>query len=544
MRKYQQNLILDMLKLCKCKHDIITHLPCQNSDDILDNLAICKNYAEQSIEFIEKIQGKGTRAVCLLKKYCTMLCQMRTGGMVKDLNSQLIRISNCVKNELKPDRLEIAFFPYKASMADSLETIYLTAKEDPQCDAYWIPIPYFDKTIYGTLGKRHYEGTEYPDYFEVTDWQAYNVEMRHPDVVFIVNPYDDINRVTTVHPDYYSKALKANTDLLVYVDYGIPYWMAKNAESYVTNNNVSILPGQMNCDLYATYSNETAEVFRVALLRSNKTKGLYNRKIVCEKVVPLGSPKFDRIFNTRKEECKIPDNWRTMIGDKKVLLYNTSLAELLQNSEAFFDELNCVIGVVRKEKNIVLWWRPHPLTKAAISCMRPHLAAKYEDIIEAFKNDSWGIYDETSDLHRSIAWSDGCLTTESSLMFLYLATGKPFTVMSLKKRLKNPNCDQERYFTNPLKRRIQNMKAGKGAVVGNWKCCVWWDNFLQEDILRNVHYDNFLERFIHYILNMESYPEAEEYRQLQLQIFRDFVINSDGTAGTKIYQYCKERLLR
>jgi hypothetical protein len=48
-----------------------------------------------------------------------------------------------VKTELKPNQIEVAFLSYKASMSDCIETIYLAAKADPMCDAYWIPIPYY-----------------------------------------------------------------------------------------------------------------------------------------------------------------------------------------------------------------------------------------------------------------------------------------------------------------------------------------------------------------------------------------------------------------
>lgn len=35
------------------------------------------------------------------------------------------------------------FFPYKASMWDSLESVYLVAKEDSDCDVYCVPISYY-----------------------------------------------------------------------------------------------------------------------------------------------------------------------------------------------------------------------------------------------------------------------------------------------------------------------------------------------------------------------------------------------------------------
>lgn len=67
---------------------------------------------------------------------------------------------------------EIAFFPYKASMRDALESIYLTAKEAPDCDAYCVTIPYYNKMPDGRLGVMHYEVGDYLNYIEITDWQT------------------------------------------------------------------------------------------------------------------------------------------------------------------------------------------------------------------------------------------------------------------------------------------------------------------------------------------------------------------------------------
>lgn len=545
MRKYQQELILEMLELCKCEQNKIKNIPSQNFGEIVDCLIICKEYAAQMIEFIEKMFGEGSKTVVMLEEYCNLIHQMNSEMNINDelLHMQINKVCSSVLMELKPDKIEIAFFPYKVSMADSLESIYLAAKADPQCDAYWIPIPYYDRKSDGSLGQMHYEGTEYSDDLEVTDWRSYDVEMQHPDIVFIHNPYDKFNLVTTVHPNYYSGILSKQSDFLVYLDYGLPYWVPLHPASSVKAEDIKLLPFQINCDLYVTYSHETAECCRLALLLSEATKNLYNQNLICEKVVPLGSPKFDNIINKGKENYKLPDNWKTVIANKKVLLYCTSIADILQNTEKFLNEVATVIRILSLQNDIVLWWRPHPLTSSTFRSMRLQYQAEYERIVNDFKCKGWGIFDDTADLHRSIAWSDACLTTESSLMFLYLASGKPFSVSSIHKRLANPIVDNGKTFAEPLKRRLENMRTAKGANVGDWNCCIWWDNFLEEDVLNNIHYENFLDRFIHFIVHTDEYPEAEEYKRLQLQMFRDFVVNPDGTAGHKIYEYCKNKTI-
>lgn len=51
-------------------------------------------------------------------------------------------------------RVKVAFFPYKASMWDSLESIYLAAAKDPACDVSVVPIPYY--TLSENGAESHY----------------------------------------------------------------------------------------------------------------------------------------------------------------------------------------------------------------------------------------------------------------------------------------------------------------------------------------------------------------------------------------------------
>ena len=69
------------------------------------------------------------------------------------------------------------------------------------------------------MGQHHYEGKEFPSYVPITSYSDYDLEKRRPDVIYIHNPYDDRNFVTSVDSAYYSSELKKYTDLLVYIPY-------------------------------------------------------------------------------------------------------------------------------------------------------------------------------------------------------------------------------------------------------------------------------------------------------------------------------------
>ncbi|MDR2452093.1 MAG: hypothetical protein LBE85_10115, partial [Candidatus Accumulibacter sp.] len=194
MRKHQQRQILELIQTLK--EALAVKLYAKSQDCVL-----------RIGEFIECIEGgnRGVQTIALLREYRELLRKADNGEIGEEpLLAHLMEIENSVGSELKPNRIEIAFLSYNASMADSIESIYLAARADPNCDAYWIPIPYFERQADGSLGQMHYEGADcYGGNIECTDWREYDVEARHPDVIFTFAPYDSGNYVTSVHPAFY-----------------------------------------------------------------------------------------------------------------------------------------------------------------------------------------------------------------------------------------------------------------------------------------------------------------------------------------------------
>ena len=71
----------------------------------------------------------------------------------------------------------------------------------------------------------------------VVRYEEYDFEKRRPDMIFIHNPYDEYNYVTSVHPFFYSQSLKQFTDLLVY----IPYYSTSGVEERRTSTMLFLL---------------------------------------------------------------------------------------------------------------------------------------------------------------------------------------------------------------------------------------------------------------------------------------------------------------
>ena len=439
MRKTQKTQIENFLHLLSRAHEEIKKAIASNKKDTaLDLLSQCQDGAIQIGETIENLEGENFTTIPLLENYCEVLYQIyenicsnqsiNPNKSYKALQKSLNPIKNSVKNEIKV-QIEAVFLPYKASMWDSLESIWQAADEDPDCDAYVIPIPYYDKNPDGSFKEMHYEGDLYPDYVPITDYQAYDFQERCPDMIFIHNPYDECNYVTSVHPFFYSKNLKQFTEKLVYVPYFVLDEIDPENQSAIEGmKHFCTVPGVIYADKVIVQSEDMRQIY-VNVLTEYAKGSQANRKYWEDKILGLGSPKIDKVLSTRKEDIEIPEEWRRVIEKadgsfKKVIFYNTSVTAFLEHEEQYLKKMEDVFKVFKEAKEeIALLWRPHPLMKATIESMRPELWEEYQGLVAEYKKKGWGIYDDTADLDRAIAVCDGYYGDPSSVVKLCQEAG-------------------------------------------------------------------------------------------------------------------------
>lgn len=388
---------------------------------VMDILIQCQEAAQQIGGYLETLNNSAL--IPLLEEYCENLYLMsqytedhaRYMRLSKLIGKQLASLRKKLCEELPDGKWEIVFLPYKASMWDSLESVWEAAAQDEQCDVYVVPIPYFDKNPDGTLGQMHYEGDCYPKNVPVTAWRTYNFAKRRPDIVYIHNPYDQYNYVTSVHPNFYAAELKQYTDMLVY----IPYFVSTD---HHVGEHFCTLPGVFYADRVIVEDDEIRNIYR------KNCGGVFGKTE--DKFLALGSPKFDKVISTKREDVSVPLEWKPFLyredgSRKKVVFYNTTVDALLKNGE-YVEKIKSVLGIFYEYRDeVTLLWRPHPLNLATMRAMRPKNLMEYQKTVEEYKAAGYGIYDDTSDLHRAIALSDIYYGDWSSVVSLYEKTGKP-----------------------------------------------------------------------------------------------------------------------
>ena len=527
MRKYVKNEIIQIVEqLNKANELIYEQINIIERNELITLLMECQESAVVIGRRIEQDAGEGTRAVNLLEEYCESLYQIsmildnnqKIQELIQKISICLNRVIDSIKNDLLNTK-EIVFLPYKASMWDSFESIWKAATEDKTCEVYVVPIPYFDKNSEGTFNEMNYEGDKYPEYVPITHYNDYQFETRCPDAIFIHNPYDEWNRVTSVHPFFYSKNLKRFTNQLVY----IPYFITPD----VLPEGFCVTPGCINADRIIVQSEEVKENYILAFKKIGETtKQNVFFEDISQKIIALGSPKLEKAYKCEQEKFRLPNTWKKIIqrpdGTKKtIIFYNTSLSVILQNDESYLQKLNQVIEQFSRNKEIVLWWRPHPLSESTIKALRPELFQEYNKIVDNYKKENWGIYDDSPDLYRAIAWCDAYYGDRSSVTMLFTAAQKPVMIQLVKKyTLAFENIvkvNKDYWFTSIGYNALFKLEEGenKAEFIG----CFNKEKDLERLYLDIVHYQNKLF-FVPFKADSIAvyFIDTKEFRYIQIEL--------------------------
>ena len=107
------------------------------------------------------------------------------------------------------------------------------------------------------------------------------------------------------------------------------------------------------------------------------------------------------------------------------------MAALLNTKEQMIIKIKDVLKVFKENSGeIALLFRPHPLMRETIKAMREELLEEYDEIISTYRQENWGIYDDTPDIDRAIILSDAYYGTNSSVVPMYKVAKKPIMIQN------------------------------------------------------------------------------------------------------------------
>lgn len=330
----------------------------------------------------------------------------------------------------------VLFLPYKYSMWDCLESIFEAAKEDEDCEAYVMPIPYYDKDQEGNFTEIHDESESYPDDVGIISWRDNQIDEIDPDIIFIHNPYDGNNLLTSIHPDYYTNKLVRKDRVIIYVPYHVFY---KDNEGSPIPVGVS----EFYADHVIAQSEWHKRQFEIVLDNYKKSDEGLNELIASfdngNKFVALGNPKYDKARSLSKSNYPLNDDWKKVLFDssenrKFTMLLDTTIRIILLKKESILNKVNEIIDFFEKHDDFALIWRPHPLIEPTLRDMCPELIPTYVKLVDRCKNLNNCIFDDTNDMHTAMAWSDAFMGKNGSMIELYRVTKKPSIMLEVDEK--------------------------------------------------------------------------------------------------------------
>ncbi len=412
MRQFVKNQILPILDSMFELHQVIIGIDSIEQKKVF--IQDCQEAGRAIKEVIDENTTDATKTTLAYENYVQALGVCEEKESLDDVDLKVLNVyPDFLKNliETTPTTYHVVFLPYKAAMWDSLESIWKAAQADKNCVAHVIAIPFFEYNSKNESWEARYEGDLFPADVPVTHYQQYSIEMMQPDIVYIHNPYDNRNRITSVHPDYYSEKLKQNVGRLIYVPY------------YVTSG---FFPTEhLGLSAYDHVDN--------IVVQSEHVRSKFIATPYYEKVVVFGSPKLDHIINACRKKTSIPKAWEPMLKGRKAIMLNTSITSFLTDGEIYINKLLQLFKHVQKLNSLCLIWRPHPLLEGTVRSMRPELTHRYEELVNYFVSNNVGVYDTSPHLSRTIALSEGYIGEEgTSVINLFEVVGKPvFTLDSI-----------------------------------------------------------------------------------------------------------------
>lgn len=442
-----------------------------------DKIQLLRDCQQAAIAIGNTVENEGgADVVPVLEQYCEELYKL---SQKEDLSIKnvmaLDKMTNQVRSSIKdiPETYHVVFFPYKAAMWDSLESIWKECNEDETCECCVVPIPYFQFDIEKQKWDYCYEGEEFPEDVPVINYKKYSLEKLKPDIAYIHNPYDNRNYVTSVDPDYYSHELKKYVRNLVYVPY------------YVTSGGIS--PEHLDLPVYQNMD--------YMIVQSEYAKECCKGMNYYHKVLPFGSPKFDSIIHAYNIGGCVPDLWKPILSSKKSVMLNTSIAQVLNSGLQYFEKIKYISDLIQSHEKLVLVWRPHPLLEATIKSMRPALMTAYQELMADLKIKTNVIIDQTPDITNTVTLTDAYIgEIDSSVVNLFSVTGKPIFILD------NFIVDD---WKPEERRRLQIRDIKK---MGNqlWFTAYGFNGLFRMDLKdRKVHFEGWVENHAKWVV---KYP--------------------------------------
>lgn len=320
-----------------------------------------------------------------------------TNGVVLKKN---VRSRNCV-----------VFLLYKASSWDSYESVWKAFKNNSTLQTIVIPLPYYDRKTDGGPAVLHYEGSLLPENVPVTWYSDVDLIQLRPAAVFINYALEP----DVILPAQYEPAvIRGCTENVIYIpDEVLSISYGRHIDEGVRRQKELVhAPGIKAADIVCLENHDQEMILKTEAASED-----------CRRFIVTGAPQYDIMLGN--EKTVIPDEWEHIISGKKVLLLSIKTADALDAGEMMIQKLEGLLRLMQSVSGrIALIMRPDGSMEDILLKQQHGIAKKYRDIIDRYKSEGWGIYDDSTCKYMSLRRADAFYGDVSPEMMLFLSSGK------------------------------------------------------------------------------------------------------------------------
>ncbi len=263
----------------------------ENTEQVLDLLAASQQLAVDLGNMLEQFLGEGCSIIPLLEQYCEALY-----GVSEDFSAYvgLDDILNAIEDDLERNvfaRKTVLFLPVLAKDWDSMRGLRQQYAKDAAYDVYVAPVPYYYKDYDGSPREVCYEADSFPEEVAISDYNLLTpeyLEMLHPEMIVIQNPYDSWNPVMSVPEAFYSVNLRKYTDEMVYISpFAVEEYTKSNEREYANMRYYVTMPGVAYADKILVQLESLRQVYieKLAEFAGEETREVWEKRVeVCTDV--------------------------------------------------------------------------------------------------------------------------------------------------------------------------------------------------------------------------------------------------------------------
>ncbi len=325
-------------------------------EQALDMLQMSQQLAVDLGTLLEQVQGEGCAIISVLERYCEALYMLYEALLSGDSETVVNACESMVEVQRQIDiqlerqvlqRKTVLFLPVLAKDWKGLDSLWQAAKKDAQSDVYVVPLPYYFKDYDGSPKEMLCDLEEYPKEICGLDYKLLTpeyLELLHPDVIILQNPYDGWNPVYAVPKLYHAEQMRRYTDKLVYVPpFTVEDYTKENGRAYSNMNYYVTMPGVVYADrvLVQSENMRVQYIEKLTEFAGEDTRDCWQEKIVAawgqfaeqHENVQVGGA-----FAVQQKQVRESGGTCAMqqakARKKKKILYGISLGTTLENPEA------------------------------------------------------------------------------------------------------------------------------------------------------------------------------------------------------------------